>query len=146
MCCSTQIVVTLNWAMYYEILLDKVYKLSQEWGNIHVIIAGDLNSVPKSAIYKFLSSSKIMEEPKGYEEMRNIFRSQIPDDASISMTLSRQLLYRWSVEELRLATGAKGITYLQHLLKLRSAIVVFLYAVLICQIKLLPLAISATSL
>ncbi|KAL9277798.1 hypothetical protein ACSQ67_024978 [Phaseolus vulgaris] len=40
---------------------------------------------------------------------------------NISMTLSRQLLYRWSVEELRLATGAKGITYLQHQLKLRSA-------------------------
>ncbi|KAL9324515.1 hypothetical protein ACSQ67_009372 [Phaseolus vulgaris] len=89
-----------------------------------------------------------MEEQKGYEEMghichclgldiqlhdrRNmsgqleiqsnrIFRSQIPDDASISMTLSRKLLYRWSVEELRLATGAKGITHLQHQLKLRSA-------------------------
>ncbi|KAL5142946.1 Carbon catabolite repressor protein 4 5 [Glycine soja] len=41
-----------------RLLLDKAYKLSQEWGNIPVIIAGDLNSVPQSAIYKFLSSSK----------------------------------------------------------------------------------------
>ncbi|KAH1241203.1 Carbon catabolite repressor protein 4 5 [Glycine max] len=43
-----------------RLLLDKAYKLSQEWGNIPVIIAGDLNSVPQvCAIYKFLSSSKV---------------------------------------------------------------------------------------
>ncbi|KAK8470500.1 hypothetical protein PHAVU_004G157500 [Phaseolus vulgaris] len=112
-----------------RILLDKAYKLSQKWGNIPVIIAGDLNSVPQSAIYKFLSSSKLdiqlhdRRNMSGQLEIQSnrIFRSQIPDDASISMTLSRQLLYRWSVEELRLATGAKGITHLQHQLKLRSA-------------------------
>ncbi|KAG2385208.1 Carbon catabolite repressor protein [Vigna angularis] len=112
-----------------RLLLDKAYKLSQEWGNIPVIIAGDLNSVPQSAIYKFLSSSKLdiqlhdRRNMSGQLEIQSnrLFRSQIRDDASISMTLSRQLLYRWSVEELRIATGAKGITQLQHQLKLRSA-------------------------
>lgn len=39
---------------------------------------------------------------------------------SISMSVLRQL-YRWSVEELRLASGAEGVTRLQHQLKLCSA-------------------------
>lgn len=40
---------------------------------------------------------------------------------SISMSVSRQLLHKWSAEELILATGAKGVTRLKHQLKLRSA-------------------------
>ncbi|KAL5142947.1 Carbon catabolite repressor protein 4 5 [Glycine soja] len=111
-----------------RLLLDKAYKLSQEWGNIPVIIAGDLNSVPQSAIYKFLSSSKLdiqlhdRRNMSGQLEIQTnrVFRSQIGDDASISMSVSRQL-YRWSVEELRLASGAEGVTRLQHQLKLCSA-------------------------
>ncbi|RZC02125.1 Carbon catabolite repressor protein 4-like 5 [Glycine soja] len=70
-----------------RLLLDKAYKLSQEWGNIPVIIAGDLNSVPQ---------------------------------VCISMSVLRQL-YRWSVEELRLASGEEGVTRLQHQLKLCGA-------------------------
>ncbi|XP_029126672.1 carbon catabolite repressor protein 4 homolog 5 isoform X5 [Cajanus cajan] len=112
-----------------RLLLDKAYKLSQEWGNIPVIIAGDLNSVPQSAIYKFLSSSKLdiqlhdRRNMSGQLEVQTnrIFRSQIGDGTSISMSVSRQLLYRWSLEELRLATGAEGVTHLQHQLKLCSA-------------------------
>ncbi|KAK7314548.1 hypothetical protein VNO77_33074 [Canavalia gladiata] len=113
-----------------RLLLDKAYRLSQEWGNVPVIIAGDLNSVPQSAIYKFLSSSKLdiqlhdRRNMSGQLEIRpnkRVFRSQIGDHASISLSVSRQLLYRWGVEELRLATGAEGVTHLQHHLKLRSA-------------------------
>ena len=40
---------------------------------------------------------------------------------SISMSDSRQLLHRWSMEELKLATGRNGVTHLQHHLKLCSA-------------------------
>uniref|UniRef100_A0A0R0J8S6 Endonuclease/exonuclease/phosphatase domain-containing protein n=1 Tax=Glycine max TaxID=3847 RepID=A0A0R0J8S6_SOYBN len=80
-----------------RLLLDKAYKLSQEWGDIPVIIAGDLNSVPQvCAIYKFLSSSKL--------------DIQLHDRRKI-----------WSVEELRLASGEEGVTRLQHQLKLCSA-------------------------
>uniref|UniRef100_A0A0R0IDW2 Endonuclease/exonuclease/phosphatase domain-containing protein n=1 Tax=Glycine max TaxID=3847 RepID=A0A0R0IDW2_SOYBN len=72
-----------------RLLLDKAYKLSQEWGNIPVIIAGDLNSVPQSAIYKFLSSSKLdiqlhdRRNMSGQLEIQTnrVFRSQIGDDA-----------------------------------------------------------------
>ncbi|XP_061370952.1 carbon catabolite repressor protein 4 homolog 5 isoform X2 [Gastrolobium bilobum] len=113
-----------------RLLLDKAYHLSQEWGNIPVIIAGDLNSIPQSAIYKFLSSSELdiqlhnRRNMSGQLEIQSkgrVFRSQIGDDASISTSVSRQLLYRWTVEELRLATGAEGVTHLQHHLKLCSA-------------------------
>ncbi|WRX19073.1 hypothetical protein QQP08_011560 [Theobroma cacao] len=37
------------------------------------------------------------------------------------MPVSRQLSYRWSDEELVLATGDEGVTHLQHKLKLCSA-------------------------
>ncbi|XP_073220184.1 carbon catabolite repressor protein 4 homolog 5 isoform X2 [Cicer arietinum] len=113
-----------------RLLIDQAYKLSQEWGNIPVILAGDLNSVPQSAIYEFLSSSKLdirlhdRRNMSGQLEIRpndRVFRSKIGDDASISMSVSRQLLHKWSAEELILATGAKGVTRLKHQLKLRSA-------------------------
>ncbi|GAU22727.1 hypothetical protein TSUD_138520 [Trifolium subterraneum] len=113
-----------------RLLIDKAYKLSQKWGNIPVILAGDMNSVPQSAIYKFLSSSKLdiqlhdRRNMSGQLEIRpnnRVFQSKIRDAASISMSVSRQLLHEWSAEELMLATGAKGVTRLQHQLNLRSA-------------------------
>ncbi|CAJ2636965.1 unnamed protein product [Trifolium pratense] len=113
-----------------RLLIDNAYKLSQKWGNIPVILAGDMNSLPQSAIYKFLSSSKLdiqlhdRRNMSGQLEIRpnnRVFQSKIGDDASISMSVSRQLLPKWSAEELILATGAKGVTRLQHQLKLCSA-------------------------
>ena len=37
------------------------------------------------------------------------------------MSIPRPLLYTWSDEELRLATGSGGVTHVQHQLKLLSA-------------------------
>ncbi|KAE9586046.1 putative poly(A)-specific ribonuclease [Lupinus albus] len=113
-----------------RLLLDKAYKLSQKWGSIPVIIAGDLNSVPQSAIYEFMASSKLdiqlhnrrnISGQLDIESNNRVFRSQIGDEASFSMSISRRVLYQWSIEELRLATGAAGVTHLQHHLKLCSA-------------------------
>ncbi|OIW08894.1 hypothetical protein TanjilG_05869 [Lupinus angustifolius] len=113
-----------------RLLLDKAYKLSQKWGSIPVIIAGDLNSVPQSPIYEFLASSKLdiqlhnrrnISGQLDIQSNSRVFRSQIGDEASFSMSISRQVLYQWSIEELRLATGAAGVTHLQHHLKLCSA-------------------------
>ncbi|KAL0415816.1 UNVERIFIED_CONTAM: Carbon catabolite repressor protein 45 [Sesamum latifolium] len=42
-----------------RIFLEKAYELSQEWGCIPVVITGDLNSLPQSAMYQFLASSKL---------------------------------------------------------------------------------------
>ncbi|XP_054787089.1 carbon catabolite repressor protein 4 homolog 5-like isoform X4 [Prosopis cineraria] len=113
-----------------RLFVDKAYKLSQEWGNIPVILAGDLNSVPQSAIYEFLASSKLDIQLYNRRNMSGqleassncrVFRSQVGYEASISMSVSRQLVYRWSEEELELATGAEGVTHLQSHLKLHSA-------------------------
>ncbi|KAL5161214.1 Carbon catabolite repressor protein 4 5 [Glycine soja] len=101
------------------LLLDKAYKLSQEWGNIPVIIAGDLNSVPQLDIQ--LHDRRKMS---GHLEIQTNRRERLPllimSNFSISMSVLRQL-YRWSVEELRLASGEEGVTRLQHQLKLCGA-------------------------
>ncbi|KAL1318567.1 hypothetical protein HN51_070880 [Arachis hypogaea] len=113
-----------------RLLLDKAYKLSEEWGSIPVIIAGDLNSLPQSAIYEFLASSKLdiqlhnRKNMSGQLEIQSnsrVFRSQIGYEASISISRSRQFLHGWTMEELNLAAGAIGVTNLQHHLNLRSA-------------------------
>lgn len=107
-----------------RLLIDKAYKLSQGWGDIPVILAGDLNSVPQSAIYKFLSSSKLdvqLHDRRNMSGQLEIRSNHREFRSNISMSVSRQLLHKWSAEELILATGGKGVTRLRHQLKLRSA-------------------------
>ncbi|GAV82679.1 Exo_endo_phos domain-containing protein [Cephalotus follicularis] len=113
-----------------RLFLERAYNLSQEWGSIPVIMTGDLNSIPQSAMYQFLASSKLDVQ---LHDRRKIsgqiqhpsqcrhFSSQARNAASISMSISRPLRYRWSDEELTLATGSGEITHLQHQLNLSSA-------------------------
>uniref|UniRef100_A0A2N9GZD6 Endonuclease/exonuclease/phosphatase domain-containing protein n=1 Tax=Fagus sylvatica TaxID=28930 RepID=A0A2N9GZD6_FAGSY len=111
-----------------RLFLEKAYELSQEWGNIPVIIGGDLNSKPQSAIYQFLASSKLdtqlhdRRKISGQLEGRD-FRPQNENTArwNVLISIPRPLLYRWSDEELRLATGCGGVTHVEHQLKLCSA-------------------------
>ncbi|XVF50590.1 hypothetical protein PTKIN_Ptkin04bG0113700 [Pterospermum kingtungense] len=42
-----------------RLFLEKAYELSQQWGSIPVILVGDFNSIPQSAIYQFLASSEL---------------------------------------------------------------------------------------
>ncbi|XP_021292159.1 carbon catabolite repressor protein 4 homolog 5 isoform X2 [Herrania umbratica] len=111
-----------------RLFLEKAYKLSQEWGSIPVILVGDFNSVPQSAIYQFLASSELnvqlhdrrrisgqLEYPSQGREIR------AQNKRHVWMPLSRQLSYTWSNEELVLATGNEGVTHLRHKLKLFSA-------------------------
>ncbi|KAJ6881886.1 carbon catabolite repressor protein 4 [Populus alba x Populus x berolinensis] len=106
-----------------RIFLEKAYKLSQEWGNIPIIIGGDLNSLPQSAIYQFLTASELEIL---LHDRRNISGQlerppQKKDLRSQDENVARSLIYRWSDEELRLATGNEELTHLQHELKLYSA-------------------------
>ncbi|KAG5512955.1 hypothetical protein RHGRI_038624 [Rhododendron griersonianum] len=41
------------------LFLKKAHELSQKWGNIPVVLAGDFNSMPQSAMYQFLASAKL---------------------------------------------------------------------------------------
>jgi endonuclease/exonuclease/phosphatase family metal-dependent hydrolase len=41
------------------VLLEKAHSLSQEWGGAPVVIAGDFNSTPLSAVYHYISTSEL---------------------------------------------------------------------------------------
>ncbi|XP_042520020.1 carbon catabolite repressor protein 4 homolog 5 isoform X3 [Macadamia integrifolia] len=106
-----------------RLLLERAHAISQEWGNIPVVIAGDLNSMPKSPIYQFLASSSLdillHDRRKISGQIENEISSR-PLTAQLE-DAHRLLAYRWSEEELRLAAGCDGVTQLQHHLKLCSA-------------------------
>ncbi|XP_062160066.1 carbon catabolite repressor protein 4 homolog 5 isoform X2 [Alnus glutinosa] len=115
-----------------RIFLERAYELSQEWGDIPVVIGGDLNSLPQSAIYQFVASSKLdthlhdrrkisgqLEYPSQCRGFR--FQNENPARCTVLKSIPSPLLYRWSDEELRLATGSGGVTHVQHQLKLSSA-------------------------
>ncbi|KAE8124944.1 hypothetical protein FH972_019783 [Carpinus fangiana] len=105
-----------------RIFLERAYKLSQEWGDIPVVIGGDLNSLPQSAIYQFVASSKLdihlhdRRKISGQLEYPSPCRGRFQNENP-----ARPLLYRWSDAELRLATGSGGVTHVQHQLNLSSA-------------------------
>ncbi|KAF8399132.1 hypothetical protein HHK36_014997 [Tetracentron sinense] len=76
-----------------RLFLEKAHSISQEWGSIPIVIAGDLNSMPQSAMYQFLASSELdilqhdrrkisrqVEYPSGYKG----YRSQEEDVGSSS--------------------------------------------------------------
>ncbi|GLT48911.1 hypothetical protein SLA2020_225000 [Shorea laevis] len=115
-----------------RLFLEKAHRLSQEWGGIPVILAGDLNSIPQSAMYQFLESSGLniqfhdrrrISGQLEYESQGKGFKFQNKNMArcTASVSVSRTVRYSWSEEELMLATGSKRVTRLQHKLKLDSA-------------------------
>ncbi|GLU18214.1 hypothetical protein SLE2022_345270 [Rubroshorea leprosula] len=130
-----------------RLFLEKAHKLSQEWGGIPVILAGDLNSIPQSAMYQFLESSGVSSDSGRVSSSHLFFPVLLYFDAlgavvaleyesqgkgfkfrnknmarcTASVSVSRTVRYSWSEEELMLATGSKRVTHLQHKLKLDSA-------------------------
>eukprot|EP00268_Persea_americana_P041308 TRINITY_DN4110_c0_g1_i9.p1 TRINITY_DN4110_c0_g1~~TRINITY_DN4110_c0_g1_i9.p1 ORF type:complete len:479 (-),score=63.07 TRINITY_DN4110_c0_g1_i9:419-1855(-) len=101
-----------------RMFLEKAHALSQECGNIPVVLAGDLNSVPQSAIYQFLASSEL---DILMHDRRNISGQTVYPSRRKYFDPQTEAIVRWSEEELRLAAGISGCTHLQHHLKLRSA-------------------------
>ncbi|KAM3751049.1 hypothetical protein ACB098_04G079300 [Castanea mollissima] len=102
-------------------------------GNIHVLFnpnRGDIK-LGQSAMYQFLAPSKLdiqqldRREISGQLECPSQCRGYKPyyenaTRSNVWMSIPRPLLYTWSDEELRLATGS-GVTHVQHQLKLFSA-------------------------
>ncbi|XP_022921598.1 carbon catabolite repressor protein 4 homolog 5 [Cucurbita moschata] len=111
-----------------RLFLEKAHSLSQRWGNIPVIMAGDLNSIPKSAIYQFLASSELdiqlhdrrkISGQLDFSSSRGAFRFCSEGTKWSNVSASRS--FRWSGEEIRIASGIENVTCLQHHLKLSSA-------------------------
>ncbi|XP_077253757.1 carbon catabolite repressor protein 4 homolog 5-like isoform X2 [Tasmannia lanceolata] len=108
-----------------RLFLEKAHALSQEWGNIPVVIAGDLNSMPQ-----FLASSEldIMNHERkkisgqiGHPIKWNSFGAFSEATERSSISISKPLKYTWNEEEIELAAGIGGSTHLRHNLKLSSA-------------------------
>ncbi|XP_073150848.1 carbon catabolite repressor protein 4 homolog 5 [Henckelia pumila] len=99
-----------------RIFLRRAYTLSQEWGSIPVVIAGDLNSLPQSAMYQFLASSELHTQ----RHDRRMISGQIYPSEHVESQFWRNHVWRWTGEELMLATGSRN-SYLRHPLKLSSA-------------------------
>ncbi|XAR63907.1 Poly(A)-specific ribonuclease [Bertholletia excelsa] len=112
-----------------RLFLEKAHELSEEWGSIPVVLAGDFNSTPLSAVYQFLASSVLDLEKHDRRKMSGqicpleyeAFRSRNNYASSSWNSTSKSLIYRWSDQELRIATGAGGLTCITHPLKLCSA-------------------------
>ncbi|KAL5726166.1 hypothetical protein ACHQM5_009234 [Ranunculus cassubicifolius] len=101
-----------------RLFVKKAQLLSKEWGNIPVVIAGDLNSTPQSGIYNFVASSELdllrhdSRELSGQIELPSRWRP---------FSAHNEVSNRWSKEQIQLVAGSEGKTHLRHYLDLRSA-------------------------
>uniref|UniRef100_A0A7C9A1P7 Poly(A)-specific ribonuclease n=1 Tax=Opuntia streptacantha TaxID=393608 RepID=A0A7C9A1P7_OPUST len=108
-----------------RLFLEKAHELSEEWGGIPVVLAGDFNSLPQSSLYQFISSAELdllqhdRKNISGQIDMplhRANFRCLTEE-----FFRQRSVGRRWNDDELKLATGNERVTHLRHHLKLRSA-------------------------
>ncbi|XP_071691270.1 carbon catabolite repressor protein 4 homolog 5 [Rutidosis leptorrhynchoides] len=99
-----------------RLYLAKAHGLSQTWGKIPVILGGDFNSMPQSAMYEFIASSELDIQ---HHQRKNISGQICPLDYP-RVQFRSNYFSRWSKQELMLATGTES-TYLSHNLNLKSA-------------------------
>ncbi|XP_031493139.1 carbon catabolite repressor protein 4 homolog 3-like [Nymphaea colorata] len=101
-----------------RMLLQKAHALSQKWGGVPVVLAGDFNSTPQSAIYEFLALSKI--NITAYD--RRCLSGQIGAGPIRRpyVRIDRFPKYDWTEEELTIASGNSKCRILENPLKLCS--------------------------
>ncbi|WOL02855.1 hypothetical protein Cni_G11574 [Canna indica] len=112
-----------------RLLLERANTLSKKYGNTPIVISGDLNSTPKSAICQFLTSTELdilqydRKKISGQVEfpIRQTTYSIQHDQLRIGRCITSGLKFRWSEEEIWLASGRRGHTRLRNPLTLSSA-------------------------
>ncbi|KAK6921134.1 Endonuclease/exonuclease/phosphatase [Dillenia turbinata] len=109
-------------------LSSRAHRLSERWGNIPVVLTGDFNSTPQSAIYKFLSSSKLNIMSYNRKELsgqRNCRPAQVfgieREIESPFRLVDRIMDFCWNIEDVRTATGSADNQVVEHPLKLTSS-------------------------
>ncbi|KAL5544721.1 hypothetical protein UlMin_008505 [Ulmus minor] len=109
-------------------LSSRSQTLSQKWGNAPVILAGDFNSTPQSAIYNFLSSSELnimsydRRELSGQKSCHPTQVFGLKQETSSPFRLIDGLLKNcWSDEEVIVATGNSQCHVVAHPLRLNSS-------------------------
>ncbi|CAL9773420.1 unnamed protein product [Musa acuminata subsp. burmannicoides] len=96
-------------------LLLKANALSEKWGGIPVVLAGDFNSTPESAIYEFLSTSKLNIALHG---RKKVFRQ---DKCQFVLDDLPCLINDWTGENLTRAIVNSHDSLITHPLQLKSS-------------------------
>ncbi|BBH04092.1 DNAse I-like superfamily protein [Prunus dulcis] len=109
-------------------LISRAQILSERWGNAPIVLCGDFNSTPQSAIYKFLSTSELnimlynRRELSGQRDCHPAQVLGVKQEISSPLTLIDGLLkHCWTDEEVRVATGDAESNLVVHPLKLNSS-------------------------
>ncbi|KAK1605632.1 hypothetical protein QYE76_029305 [Lolium multiflorum] len=95
-----------------RMLLEKANALAEKWDGIPIVLAGDFNCTPDSALYKFLSTMKL--------DISLHDRRQLSGGLDNS-EFGLYELSRWSAAEVRNATGYSNVMVARHPLKLSSS-------------------------
>ncbi|XP_021305271.1 carbon catabolite repressor protein 4 homolog 3 isoform X2 [Sorghum bicolor] len=99
-----------------RMLLEKANALAEKWDKIPIVLAGDFNSTPDSAIYKFLSTMKLNISLHDRRQLSGL------DSSDFGLyELCSLLKYQWTDEEVRNATGCSNVVVAEHPLKLSSS-------------------------
>ncbi|XP_020584634.1 carbon catabolite repressor protein 4 homolog 3-like isoform X2 [Phalaenopsis equestris] len=96
-----------------RVFLQQAHALSEKWGGIPIVLAGDFNSTPESAIYEFLSTSEL-----DITRHDRKFLSGLEPNLHI---FSGLINHCWTDEELKNATGHSSCKLLTQPLKLQSS-------------------------
>ncbi|KAE9467124.1 hypothetical protein C3L33_00972, partial [Rhododendron williamsianum] len=109
-------------------LSSKAHILSKKWGNVPVILAGDYNSTPQSAIYEFLSSSQLnimLHDRKELSGQRSCNPAQVfgieRETRNPLHLMDRFFKSGWTDEEVKVATGRAKSEVVMHPLTLNSS-------------------------
>lgn len=109
-------------------LSSKAHILSKKWGNVPVILAGDYNSTPQSAIYEFLSSSELkitLHDRKELSGQRSCNPAQVfgieRETGNPLHFMDRFFKSGWTDEEVKVATGGTTSEVVMHPLTLNSS-------------------------
>ncbi|KAL7161002.1 hypothetical protein ACSBR2_041617 [Camellia fascicularis] len=109
-------------------LSSKAHVLSEKWGNVPVVLAGDYNSTPQSAIYKFLSSSELnimLHDRREMSGQRSCHPDQVfgneQQTGNPLVLMDRFFNGCWTDEEVVVATGNAESQVVVHPLKLNSS-------------------------
>lgn len=107
-------------------LISRAQILSERWGFAPVVLVGDFNCTPQSAIYKFLSSSKLNIKLYDRQELsgqKSCHPTQVLGAKRewSSLLMDRVLKSGWTNEEVKVATGRYDCHLAMHPLKLHSS-------------------------
>ncbi|GLT50415.1 hypothetical protein SLA2020_239020 [Shorea laevis] len=109
-------------------LTSRAQILSDKWGNLPVVLMGDFNSTPQSAIYKFLTSSELnikLYDRRELSGQRSCHPAQVLGDkrewSSPFIVMDRLLKNGWTDEEVKVATGSSDCHLVVYPLKLCSS-------------------------